>query len=117
MVARSRAQTPGMGSQSAPRCESFPISCRVVYACFPVAKTRSPSCDSRFRLPQQQRRLYEELKLIEIGPPRLLLDGEEWLGTGRIDHKNVDPAEDIRDLTGRANDLTLLRASALNAWA
>ena len=34
-------------------------------------------------LQQQQRRLYEELQLIAIGTPGLLLDGEEWLGTCR----------------------------------
>ena len=35
----------------------------------------------------------------------LLLDGEEWLGTGRIDNKNVDPAENIRDLTDQTDDI------------
>ena len=35
----------------------------------------------------------------------MLLDGEKWLGTGRIDNKNVDPAENIRYLTDQTDDL------------
>ena len=56
-------------------------------------------------LEQQQRRLDEELQLIEVRLPGLGLDGEERLRSGRVDNQYVNAAEDAVDLTDQPRDL------------